>query len=94
VLEGGSFAAVMAAFAILAVTAQHPEPRLACARCGAVLAIAAVTVAAVVTGTLNDRTLSGVLAALVIATAVADGLLRAWLPDGEVPGPRHEPGTP
>jgi low temperature requirement protein LtrA len=35
VLEGGSFAAVMAAFAVVAVTAQRPEPRLAYARCGA-----------------------------------------------------------
>jgi hypothetical protein len=88
VLEGGSFAAVMAAFAALAVTAQRPEPRLAYARCGAGLAMAAVTVAAVVAGGLNDRTFSGVLAALVIAAAVVDRLLRTRLPDGEAPGRR------
>jgi low temperature requirement protein LtrA len=91
VLEGGSFAAVMAAFAVLAVSAQRPEPRLAYARCGAGLAIAAVTVAAVVASGLTDRTFSGVLAALVIAAAAADGLLRAWLRDAEVPGPRASP---
>jgi low temperature requirement protein LtrA len=88
VLEGGSFAAVMGGFAVLAVTAQRPQPRLAYARCGAALTIAAVTVAAVVTGTLNDRTLSGVLAALVIAAALADGLLRPRPPDDQLPGPR------
>jgi hypothetical protein len=93
VLEGGSFTAVMAAFAVLAVTAQRPQPRLAYARCGAGLAVAAVTVAAAVTRglndhTLDDRTLAGVLAALVIAAAAVDGLLRARLPDVGVPGPR------
>lgn len=45
-LEGGALAAVMAAFAVLAVTAQRPAPRLAWTRCGAAVAIAAVTVAA------------------------------------------------
>ena len=88
VLEGGSFTAVMAAFAVLAVTAQHPQPHLAYARCGAGLAIAAVTVAVVAAGGLNDRTLAGVLAALVIAAAVVDGLLRTRLRDEEAPRPR------
>lgn len=85
VLEGGSFAAVMAALAALAVSAQRPEPRLAYARCSAGLAMAAVTVAAVVAGGLNDRTFSGALAALVIAAAAVDGLLRTRLPESEVP---------
>jgi len=88
VLEGGSFAAVMTGFAVLALTAQHPQPRLAYARCCAGLAMAAVTVVAAVAGGLNDRTLSGVLAAFVIAAAVADRLLRDRPPDDEVPGPR------
>ena len=88
VLEGGSFAAVMAGFAVLAVAAERSEPRLAYARCGAALAMAAVTVIAIVAGGLNDRSFSGVLAALVIAAAAVDGLLRTRLRDGEVPGPR------
>ena len=88
VLEGGSFAAVMAGFAVLAVAAERPEPRLAYARCGVALAMAAVTVIAIVAGGLNDRSFSGVLAALVIAAAAVDGLLRTRLRDGEVPGPR------
>jgi hypothetical protein len=70
------------------VTAQRPQPRLAYARCGAALAIAAVTVAAVVAGGLTDRRLAGILAALVIAAAAVDGLLRARLGDGGVPGLR------
>jgi low temperature requirement protein LtrA len=94
VLEGGSFAAVMAGFAVLAMTAQRPEPRLAYARCGATLTIAAVTVTAAVAGGLNDRTLSEVLATLVIAAAVVDGLLRARLPDDEVTGPRASRQAP
>jgi len=88
VLEGGSFAAVMAGFAVLAVAAERPEPRLAYARCGVALAMAAVTVIAIVAGGLNDRSFSGVLAALVIAAAAVDGLLRTRLRDGGVPGPR------
>jgi low temperature requirement protein LtrA len=78
-LEGGALAAVMAAFAVLALTAQHPALRLAWARCGAALAIAAVTVAAIVGGKLPDRTFSAALATLVIAAAAADGLLRRRL---------------
>jgi hypothetical protein len=50
--------------------------------------MAAVTVVAIVAGGLNDRTFSGVLAALVTVAAAVDGLLRTRLRDGEVPGPR------
>ena len=76
VFEGGALAAVMAAFAVLAVTAQRPAPRLACARCGAAAAISAVTVAAIAGGKLPDRMFSAALAMLVVAAAVVDGLLR------------------
>ena len=76
VLEGGALAAVMAAFAVLAVTAQRPAPRLAWARCGAAVAIAAVTVAAIVGGKLPDRVFSAALATLVVAAAAVDGVLR------------------
>jgi len=79
VLEGGALAAVMAAFAVLAVTAQRPAPRLAWARCGAAAAIATVTVAAIVGGKLPDRTFSAALATLVVTAAAVDGLLRSRL---------------
>ena len=75
-LEGGALAAAMAAFAVLAVTAQRPAPRLAWARCGAAVAIAAVTVAAIVGGKLPDRMFSAALATLIVAAAAVDGLLR------------------
>jgi len=92
VLEGGSLAAVMAAFAVLAVTAQRPAPPLAYARCGAAAAMAAVTVAAITGGRLHDRTFSAVLAALVVAAAAADGLLRARLRGAEVASSDGSPG--
>jgi len=93
VLEGGSLVAVMAALAVLAVTAQRPAPRLACARCGAAVAMAAVTAAAIAGGKLPDRTFSAALAALVVAAAAADGLLRWRLRALESRDPRAAPGA-
>jgi hypothetical protein len=93
VLEGGALVTVMAAFAVLAVTAQRPAPRLACARSGAAAAMAAVTVAVIVGGKLPDRVFSVALAAFVVAAAVMDGLLRRRLPAPHSRDPRGTPGA-
>jgi len=92
VLEGGSLAVVMAAFAVLAVTAQRPAPSLAYARCGAAAAMATVTVAVIVAGRPHDRTFSAVLATLVVAAAAVDGLLRVRLRGAEAASSQGRPG--
>jgi low temperature requirement protein LtrA len=70
-LEGGSLVVGLLAFAVLALSAEHPAPRLAVSRTVAAGTVAVITTLAL----LHDvpaTTFSGLMAAVIVLASVAD----------------------